>query len=229
MPELPTSIETAARLTLGVAVAAGRWALTRRRVTHRRADDVQDLEVVLLGNDEDLQRVRDGHGPVYHRRYTTSIRRPSRTAATLISMLQGAPNAAAPTEIAVFDPVVGKDPALRLGTDHIVRLPGPWNGPVRVVDVTDTSFRLATLPGHLEAGEIEFRAEDGTDGSVTVEIESWARSGDPIMRVLHHDLGIAQEVQLHMWCHVLRRVAMMAGEDDAEVLVTTRRAELLTP
>ncbi len=36
-------------------------------------------------------------------------------------------------------------------------MPGPWDGPVLVVDQTPTSFRFATLKGHLEAGQIEFR------------------------------------------------------------------------
>ncbi|HEX3925196.1 MAG TPA: hypothetical protein VHY31_23150 [Streptosporangiaceae bacterium] len=36
-------------------------------------------------------------------------------------------------------------------------MPGPWDGPVRVVHTGAASFRFATLAGHLEAGEIEFR------------------------------------------------------------------------
>ena len=33
----------------------------------------------------------------------------------------------------------------------MVRMPGPWDGPVRVVDRSPTWFRFATLRGHLEA------------------------------------------------------------------------------
>lgn len=40
------------------------------------------------------------------------------------------------------------------GDEFVVRMPGPWDGPVRVVRRDESSFRLATLDGHLEAGEI---------------------------------------------------------------------------
>ena len=46
-----------------------------------------------------------------------------------------------------------------------------------------SSFRLATLDGHLEAGEIEFRAETDGDG-LRFEIESWARAGDRLSNLL---------------------------------------------
>lgn len=44
---------------------------------------------------------------------------------------------------------------MNVGDEYLVRMPGPWNGPVRVVGRTPTSFRLATLQGHLEAGQLE--------------------------------------------------------------------------
>ena len=69
---------------------------------------------------------------------------------------------------------------IEVGEEIRVRLPGPWNGPVRVIAVSECSFRLATLRGHMEAGEIEFRARDDGDRLV-FEIESWARSSDRVM------------------------------------------------
>jgi hypothetical protein len=89
-------------------------------------------------------------------------------------------------------------------------MPGPWDGPVRVVDVSPTSFRLATLAGHLEAGQIEFRAADD-GGDLVFTIESWARSGDRLSRVLYQSVRMAKEVQLHMWTSFLERVAKLAG------------------
>lgn len=83
-------------------------------------------------------------------------------------------------------------------------------GPVRVVAVTPTSFRLATLDGHLEAGQIEFRAADET-GDVVFTIESWARSGDRLSNVLYKTVPLAKEVQLHMWTSFLENVAKLAG------------------
>ena len=53
-----------------------------------------------------------------------------------------------------------------------MRTPGPWDGPVRVVQAGPRSFRLATLAGHLEAGQIEFRVAPHGEGRLIFEIES---------------------------------------------------------
>ena len=130
------------------------------------------------------------------------------------------PNRASPTEYALFDPLDGTR-GMVPGSEHVVRLPGPWDGPVRVVGVTDTSFRLATLAGHLEAGEIEFRAADVDDG-IEVVIESWARSGDVVIDLLYSRIGVAREMQMAMWVHFLKRSARIAGGEVVEpFLVTT--------
>jgi hypothetical protein len=99
---------------------------------------------------------------------------------------------------------------MRVGDEYVVRMPGPWDGPVRVVDVTGRSFRLVTLDGHLEAGTIEFRASPSPEG-VCFEIESWARSGDRFSNLLYNRLRMAKEIQLHMWTSFLERVARLAG------------------
>jgi hypothetical protein len=41
-----------------------------------------------------------------------------------------------------------------------------------------------TLDGHLEAGQIAFRASGGGD-AIEFEIESWARSGDRLSDLLY--------------------------------------------
>ena len=73
-----------------------------------------------------------------------------------MAQLQADPDAAAPGEFATFVKVRGGEGGMRVGDEFVVRMAGPWDGPVRVVDVTDASFRLVTLAGHLEAGQIEF-------------------------------------------------------------------------
>jgi uncharacterized protein (UPF0548 family) len=120
------------------------------------------------------------------------------------------PNALAPTEFARFKKVVGDEGPMRAGDEYVVRMPGPWDGPVRVVSTTPTSFRLITLDGHLEAGQIEFRAADEGDEFVFT-IESWARSGDQLSRVMYQRLRMAKEVQLHMWTSFLERAVKLAG------------------
>jgi Domain of unknown function (DUF1990) len=118
-------------------------------------------------------------------------------------------NQASP-EMAVFRKTRGAGGSLRRGDEFVVRMPGPWDGPVRVIRRDATSFRLATLDGHLEAGEIEFRAEPAGDALHFV-IESWARAGDRLSDLLYNRLGLAKEIQLNMWSHFCIRTAALAG------------------
>jgi len=113
-----------------------------------------------------------------------------------------------------------------VGDEYLVRMPGPWDGPVRVLAATPISFRLATLTGHLEAGQIEFRA--GSDHrSLRFEIESWARSGDRFADALYSHLRLAKEIQLHMWTSVLERIGHLAGgRREGGVVITTRRIDV---
>jgi hypothetical protein len=136
------------------------------------------------------------------------------------------PNRAAPIEVAVFRKTRGGEGPLRTGDEFVVRMPGPWDGPVVVVDRTPTSFRFATLEGHLEAGQIEFRtAADGD--AVRFEIESWARSGDRLSGLLYDRVRLAKEMQLHMWTHFCERAAKLAkGRIRGGIHIDTRRVEL---
>ena len=84
----------------------------------------------------------------------------------------------------MFRKTRGGEGPLAVGDEFVVRMPGPWDGPVTVVDRTPTSFRFATLKGHLEAGQIEFRTSADGD-AVRFEIESWARSGDRLSGLLY--------------------------------------------
>jgi hypothetical protein len=114
---------------------------------------------------------------------------------------------------------------MNVGDEYVVRMPGPWDGPVRVAEVTPTSFRLATLAGHLEAGQIEFRAAREGD-RLAFTIESWARSGDRLSDLLYGHLRMAKEVQLHMWASFLERVVELAeGRRDGLLEIHTRRVD----
>jgi hypothetical protein len=109
-------------------------------------------------------------------------------------------------------------------------MPGPWDGPVRVVAQGPASFRLATLRGHLEAGQIEFRCRADGDG-LLFEIESWARSGDRLSHLLYDGLRLAKEIQLNLWVETCLRLARdTGGKARGGVHVETRRlAEPLLP
>jgi hypothetical protein len=160
--------------------------------------------------DDETQRLEDGAGPLFHRLYRARIRDARLSPEELIGCLGADPNRATPTQLARFLKVRGEDGRLAVGDELVVRMPGPWDGPVRVTSATPASFRFATLSGHLEAGQIEFRAMRG-DEMLRFEIESWARSGDRLSNLLYHHLRMAKEVQLHMWTSFLERVAGLAG------------------
>lgn len=162
------------------------------------------------GVDEtDVLRPQDGRGPLFHRRYRTRIREARLDAPSLMLQLKRDVNQAAPTNFARFAKVLGDGGQLAVGDEYVVRMPGPWDGPVRVIASDETSFRLATLTSHLEAGQIEFRvlAED----PMVFQIESWARSADRFADLLYQRVGMAKEIQLHMWISFLEGVAKLSG------------------
>jgi hypothetical protein len=160
---------------------------------------------------EEVQGPGDGSGPLFHRRYGTSIRECHLGPDELMEAIQRNPNAGAPTTFARFQRVHGEGDRLSVGDEFVVRMPGPWDGPVRVVAADHRSFRLATLAGHLEAGQIEFRVAPDGERRLRFEIESWARSSTPSVNLLYHRLRMAKEVQAHMWISFLERVVGLSG------------------
>ncbi len=184
--------------------------LHRRELPGTQADDAGPPLPAGVSRHE-LQPADAGVGPLFHRRYRVRIREAQLDAGELLARITADPNVVAPTEFARFTKVHGDEGPMRVGDEYLVRMPGPWNGPVRVVARTPTSFRLATLDGHLEAGQIELSATDDEAGGLRCTIESWARSGDRLSLLLYKNLRMAKEVQLHMWTSVLERAARLAG------------------
>jgi hypothetical protein len=163
----------------------------------------------------EVQSVGDGVGPLFHRRYSARIQDATVGPDELIEMVKRDLNAAAPTKFVRFQRVLGDGELLDVGDEYVVRMPGPWDGPVRVIAQTPRRFRLATLQGHLEAGQIEFRASagepDDAGDTLRFTIESWAQSGDRFSNLLYHRIGMSKEVQLHMWISFLEGVAKLSG------------------
>jgi hypothetical protein len=233
---MPRRPKAASRWLLALTWPAGitltSWDyMWRTTVLHRRetvGDAVADhLPPSYPGgvDDTEVQGLQDGVGPLFHRRYSTRIRQSGLSASALMTELKTDLNQAAPRKFARFQRVLGDDPCLRVGDEYVVRMPGPWDGPVRVIADDERSFRLATLSGHLEAGQIEFRAR--SEGEVIAfEIESWARSADRLSNLLYHKMRMAKEVQLHMWTSFLEGViALSGGTMSGGVDIDTQRVE----
>jgi hypothetical protein len=169
-----------------------------------------DAPPPLRPGGEELQPAEAGAGPLFHRVYRARIRDSSLSPQRVIAEMASDLDRVAPTEFASFNKVLGGEGIMAVGDEYVVRMPGPWDGPVRVVERAPTSFRFATLDGHLEAGQIEFSArEDGP--LLEFRIESWARAGDRLSNLLYDHLRMSKEVQLHMWTSVLERVAKLTG------------------
>jgi hypothetical protein len=221
-------LSTAALWPVGIALTS--WNYMWRTTPMHRSEESgsrDDLppELPDAAMDEDVQRVEDGVGPLFHRLYRATIRDARLSPQGLIRRLSIDPNVAAPTELARFLKIGGAEGRLAVGDEFVVRMPGPWDGPVRVTATTPTSFRFATLSGHLEAGQIEFRSTQG-EGLLQFEIESWARSGDRLSNLLYHHLRMAKEVQLHMWTSFLEQVAKVSeGRLTGGIEIISRKVE----
>ena len=206
-------LRTVAGWPVGISLVSWRYMwrtvpLHRSEETGTRAD-LPGLAYDTSGFADRHQPLDAGVGPLLHRSYTVRIAGSGMTPEALIDLVSARLNQASP-EMAVFRKTRGAPNALRQGDEFIVRMPGPWDGPVRVVRRDENSFRLATLNGHLEAGEIEFRAEPRGD-TLHFEIESWARAGDRLSALLYNKLRLAKEIQLNMWSHFCVRAAALAG------------------
>ncbi len=87
------------------------------------------------------------------------------------------PDGASRTEFASFVKLHGAPGAMRVGDEYPVRMAGPGDGPVCVVE------RFST------------RQQDGV---IVFEIESWACSAGPTVHFLYDRVRMAEDIQLHM-------------------------------
>ena len=218
MPRRPSRshrLVTAAAWPVGIAFTAWdyMWRITplHRRELDGSMDDDAPPPLPAGALRDEAQLADAGVGPLFHRRYQARIVDTGVSAEQLMARVTADLNEVAPTEFARFIKLSGEKGKVDAGDEYVVRMPGPWDGPVRVVEKTPTSFRLATLEGHLEAGQIQFRVEENHGRELVFTIESWARSGDQLSRFMYQRMHMAKEVQLHMWTSFLERVVKAAG------------------
>jgi anti-anti-sigma factor len=87
-----------------------------------------------------------------------------------------------------------------------LRLPGgvPLATGIRVLHVAETSFTFVTLSGHMEAGWITFGAYT-EEGTTVVQVESLARTGDPLYEIGFVLLGHGEQEKF--WRSTLEALA----------------------
>ena len=230
-PKTSTSrrLATASRWPLGVALTSWRY-LWRTTPLYRQevGGDLEEDAPPPLPPDLDRSKVQSpesGAGPLFHRRYRINIRDSDLSVEDLMRRVASEPDSVAPSEFATFQKARGESGTMRVNDEYVVRMPGPWDGPVRVAKRERSMFRLVTLEAHLEAGQIEFRVHE-EDGLVVFEIESWARSKDRLTDLLYDRLRMSKEVQLHMWTSTLERIAKLSGgRMSGGIEINTRKVE----
>lgn len=163
---------------------------------------------------EELQPMSAGTGPILERSYRARLIETTVTAERLMELISEDLNRASKTGVADFIDRRVTDGRAGVGSEYRIDMPGPWNPAVRVIDRTPTSLRLATLKGHIEAGQIELRASaDDTGGGrgLVFEIHSVARAADHLFSLLYNRVGLTREMQLYMWVNVCRSVGRLSG------------------
>ena len=226
---LPQRLTTAIRWPLGVALTSWRYLW---RTTPLWRDEIagspdEDLPPPLSAEVDasEIQTPEDGTGPLFHRRYRVRIRDSELSDAELVGRITAEPDKVSPSEFASFKKLSGREDEMRVNDEYVVRMAGPWDGPVRVAEREQRMFRFVTLAGHLEAGQIVFRAREN-NGAIVFEIESWARSKDRLTDLLYDRLRMSKEVQLHMWTSVLERIVELSGGTRIDgIEIHTRKVE----
>jgi hypothetical protein len=162
---------------------------------------------------EPLQLTGDGVGELIHRRYWVDLADTRVSPVALIGHIKRDVAAFSPRLLARFRKTKGWGWRMAVGDEYHIEILGPWNGDVRVSEVSRNSFTFVTLRGHPEAGQIRFMASSlpGMAGGLRFEIYSWARSRDAMV-YLGYNLGqIGKLVQRQVWINFCYRVAEASG------------------
>ncbi|MFE9171890.1 DUF1990 domain-containing protein [Streptomyces kebangsaanensis] len=228
-PRCPRVLAVLARWLLGTVLVTWRY-LWETVPLHRGGEcqgDERDRPPQLPPEavDDRVQRAEDGFGPLYHRLFRVNIAAADLDAGRLIEWVCRDFKRFVPSEVVDIHTGELRDQGLDVADELLVEMPGPWNGPVRVVRRDADSLRLVTLRGHMEAGQVQFRARKDDD-LLVFEIELWACTGSRLVHLLYSHLRLAKEIQLNMWVRFcLSAVTASGGRLVDGVHISTRRLD----
>jgi hypothetical protein len=159
------------------------------------------------------QPAAQGAGPKLERRYFIDVERPHLTPVQLMAAVQADLPSFSPGLLANFERTRGTDGSLNVGDEFHIKILGPWNGSVRVTQVSPTAFDFVTLEGHPEAGHISFEVHplDGRPDALRFEIHSLARSRDGLVAFAYDTIGGGKLMQEATWVEFCQRVAKASG------------------
>ncbi len=213
-PYCPRAVTVLARWLLGTALVTWRylWETTPLYRGGECRGDSTDLPPQLPREavDDRVQLAQDGCGPLFHRLFRVRIADAEVDPGRLIEWVCCDFKRFVPSE--VVDIRIGelRDQGLDVPDEFVVEMPGPWNGPVKVVHRDAERLHLVTLRGHMEAGQVQFRARED-DGLLVFEIELWACPGTRLVHLLYSHLRVAKEIQLNMWVRFCLAAASQSG------------------
>lgn len=184
--------------------------LVRAATAHRRP---RPIPRHLLGAGQRVQLPSEGYGVLFHRQYSVVIDRPRLRRRALMDRVKADLHEFSPKLLADFRKTKGHTRHMRVGDEYQIAILGPWNGGVRVAEVTPTSFTFVTLEGHPEAGEITFAVTRNLTrpGAISFEINSWARSRDMLVGLSYKEGKIGKKVQENAWVTFCERVVEASG------------------
>jgi hypothetical protein len=159
------------------------------------------------------QPAAQGAGPKLERRYFIDVERPHLTPVQLMAAVQADLPSFSPGLLADFERTRGTEGSLGVGDEFHIKILGPWNGSVRVTQVSPTAFEFVTLEGHPEAGRISFEVHplDGRPDALRFEIHSVARSRDGLVAFAYDTIGGGKLMQEATWVEFCERVAQAGG------------------
>ena len=164
-----------------------------------------------LQTTEGLQLPLSGYGKLVHRRYSIAFDC-NKSSQEVLQEIALDLNPYCHEAMATFEKENGASNSMEVGDDYLIRISGPWHGPVRVIEKDETSFTLATRDGHLEAGFIEFKVDDVSPHKCRLSIQSWATSGGPLVWITYSLLRVTKFAQTAMWTEFCTRVAERFGD-----------------
>lgn len=207
-----------------IAVATWQYVAAFTHVSrHHSVSDGPPPRLEEPADGDEVQPIDSGTGPLVQRTYRAHIAGTTVSPEELTERLARNLDRTSSSGVSEFVEQKTTDEAAGEGSEYRIRMPGPWDPAVRVVERTPTAIRFATLEGHMEAGQVELRAGRHDDGRLVFEVHSVARSGGPGFSVLYDRLKLAREMQLNMWMDFCTNVCSLAGGrlDGKLELVTT--------
>ena len=189
------------------------WA---RPVGRLNVQTVPDGALGLNMHGRHVQGPMQGFGPLWRKTYRVRLEGASIGARELIGVWKARFPEFQPRENRFFPSLVGIKPGELIFIDaHLPIWPGvlggmPVSAGVMVLYSDDESFTVMTPAGLPEAGWNTFSAHPDEDGVTVAQVQSMARTSDPIFELGFRMVGGARQ-QEKIWAHVLTSLAAHFG------------------